>query len=97
MDDHGVARDAALVGVGAEGERDSSDLQARVVVRRRGFALVGTCGDPSREDAAPHGRIDPRRGSSAALVDDDRVALDAAGGVNFADVEGAAFFSRRPG
>ena len=41
VDDHGVARDAALVGVGAEGERDSSDLQARVVVRRRGFALVG--------------------------------------------------------
>ena len=41
VDDHGVARDAALVGVAAEGERDFPDLQARVDVHRRGFALIG--------------------------------------------------------
>ncbi len=39
VDDHRVARDAAGVGVGADGERDSSDLQARVHVVRRGLAI----------------------------------------------------------
>ena len=51
VDNHGVARDAALVGVAAEGERDSSDLQARVVVMIalgsqrcvRSAALYGAC------------------------------------------------------
>ena len=49
VDDHGAARDAAEVGVGADGERPARDrrrrrytarLQARVDVHRRGFALV---------------------------------------------------------
>ena len=40
VDDHGVALDAALRIVRADGERDFPDLQARVDVHRRGFALV---------------------------------------------------------
>ena len=40
VDDHGVARDAALVGVAAEGERDSSDLQARVVCVQSGGCIA---------------------------------------------------------
>ena len=39
VDDHGVALDAALRIVRADGERDFPDLQARVDVHRRGFAL----------------------------------------------------------
>ena len=40
VDDHGVALDAALRIGRADGERDFPDLQARVDVHRRGFALV---------------------------------------------------------
>ena len=65
VDDHGVARDAALVGVAAEGERDSSDLQARVVRTGRRARTISSSYPPAPPPAPaatpPHARPAPRR------------------------------------